>query len=112
MLAAPLCAGGTSLQTYINQGSCQINDLIFSDFSYTMSPEGTLPSAAGVTVTPIATAVNPGLEFQAVWQAFNPQALLFDIAFNVTVAPGGNRINHASLSAGNLFAMLAGDSAT
>ena len=112
VLATPLCTGETSLQTYITQGSCQINDLIFSEFSYTPSPAGTLPSAASVMVTPISTAFNPGLEFQAVWQAFTPQALFFEIAFNVTVLPGGHRIDHASLGTGDLFAMFAGDSAT
>jgi hypothetical protein len=107
--AAPLCTTG-SLQSFIDLGACQIGDKIFSDFFYSTSPNGTQPDAAAVTVTPITTAYNPGVVFQAPWSAVFGQSFDFSITFNVTVVPGGNLIEDASLGIGGLLALGTGTS--
>ena len=107
--AAPVCTTG-SLQSYIDLGACQIEDKIFSDFFYSTSPNGTPPSAAAVTVSPITTAYNPGVIFQAPWSAIFGQSFDFSITFNVTVMAGGNLIEDASLGVGGVLALDAGTS--
>jgi len=108
-LAAPMCTIG-SLQSFIDLGACQIEDKIFSEFFYSTSPNGTPPTAADVTVTPITTAYNPGVVFQAPWSAIFGQSFDFSITFNVTVIPGGNLIEDASLGVGGVLALNPGTS--
>ena len=110
MRRLPQCALSGLFKAISTLGACQIEDKIFSDFFYSTSPNGTPPSAAAVTVTPITTAYNPGVIFQAPWSAIFGQSFDFSITFNVTVIPGGNLIEDASLGVGGVLALDAGTS--
>src|SRR6266849_4754419 len=94
------CPNSASLQDYLNMtGGCTIEDKIFSDFSYSGSAQGgaTAITASGVTVTPISTPLNPGLEFQANWSASSGQVSDSAIGFTVTTMSGAAVIEDASL---------------
>jgi PEP-CTERM motif len=94
--------------TYIVSGfSCGIDDKTFSNFQYSFSsnPPGFGVPAGSVSVTPITTPGNPGLQFSAGWLAstssgVQSQDSLFQ--FTVNVNPGGNLITDVSLSIGGV----------
>ncbi len=102
---AILCPTNT-LATYIGFMStgCTIDDKTFFDFSYTGAADAgfTVPTTAGITVTPITTPFNPGLSFGASWTvnsvaAGGPGGIDSKIGFSVKVNPGGNPIKDNSL---------------
>ena len=100
ILPAP-CAPTASLQDYLNMGAggCTIEDKIFSDFSYSSSAQGgaTAIAASGITVTPITTPLDPGLQFQANWSASSGQVSDSSIGFTVTTLSGAALIEDASI---------------
>ncbi len=93
----------TTLDNYLGAGySCGINDKTFSDFqySYSSNPPGSGIPAGGVTVTPITTSGNPGLQFSAGWFASTGSVTEMDslIQYQVNVNPDGTLITDLSLS--------------
>jgi hypothetical protein len=113
--AAPLCTDiGNSdhiatMADYVALGSggCLIGDKLFSNFRYspTSSGTGVLVPASAVTLTPIgADSYNPGILFSSndwIVNGSDPSLLSFvdaSIGFTVTVQPGGNLIDDASLT--------------
>lgn len=103
-LATSVCPDDVSLTTYLANGfSCQVGDLIFSNFTYTSSAAGSeafaLPST-GVTVDTLGslTGMDPasfsspttGLEFNGGWTAGVDSTSDAAIGFTVTEAGGGS----------------------
>ena len=105
--AAPMCTIGSAKLYHFGCVPDRRQDFLLI---FTPIPNGTPPSAAAVTVTPITTAYNPGVIFQAPWSAIFGQSFDFSITFNVTVIPGGNLIEDASLGVGGVLALDAGTS--
>lgn len=68
----------TTYDVYISQGSCGINDQVYSAFAYvgTSNPPGFSIPAGSVQVTPITTPGNPGLQFSAGWLASTGSGVL------------------------------------
>jgi hypothetical protein len=95
------CPDSASLQDYLNMsaGGCTIEDKIFSDFSYSSAAQGgaTAIVASGVTVKPITTPLDPGLQFEANWSASSGQVSDSSIGFTVTVMGGAAMIEDASV---------------
>jgi hypothetical protein len=94
------CANSASLQDYLNTaGGCTIGDKIFSNFSFASAAQGgaTAETAADITVKPITTAFDPGLQFQANWSASGGQVSDSSIGFTVTVLGGAALIEDASI---------------
>src|SRR5262245_29391919 len=103
--ADALCAGA-SLADYIGFGvmGCRIDDKIFSNFTYQNLLEKA-PLPAQITVTPLADAFNPGLEFIAdpAWNtSTGDDSLLWGIFNTVRVQPDGNPIKDNSLNISGL----------
>jgi PEP-CTERM motif len=95
-----VCPDSASVRDYLNMsGGCTIGDKIFSDFSYSSAAQGgaTAISASGVTVVPITTAFDPGLQFEANWSASSGQVSDSSIGFTVTVMGGAALIEDASI---------------
>jgi hypothetical protein len=98
--ATPVCPDGSTLDTFLSSGySCQVGNLVFSNFTYTSSAFGgalAVP-ATGVTVDTLgptgtgASVLNSsiGLQFNASWSALSNAATDSDIGFTVTVVNGG-----------------------
>jgi hypothetical protein len=91
----------TTLNNYLGSGfSCTVNDQTYSSFNYTSesTPAGFAPPASGVTVTPITTPENPGLQFTAGWYASTSSGVLsMDSTFEWT-ATSTSPITDLSLS--------------
>ncbi len=82
--------------------SCSIGDKVFSNFTYSQKPPpGTQIDPSNINVTPVNTPNNPGLNFQNAgsWNAGGgtSSSLVETIEFLVTVMPGGEPIDDASL---------------
>ena len=97
--AAPLLTDST-LDQYIalGAGGGQIDDKLFSYFSYSVTGTVSPGSAAGVTVDVISTPFNPGLIFSGPWTGEG----FFVIGLSVFVLAGGNPMTSLSLSVDNL----------
>jgi hypothetical protein len=94
------CPGSASMQDYLNMTvGCTIDDKIFSNFSFATSAQGgaTAIFASGITVVPITTAFDPGLQFEANWSASSGQVSDSSIGFTVTVLGGAALIEDASI---------------
>src|SRR5215831_17940514 len=95
--SADTCPTGNYGQYFITGFSCQINNLNFSNFSFT--PGGTIPTTpASIGVTPITTLGNEGFNF-------NPAILVFggftsqDVALDFDVTGlNGHLLTDLSLS--------------
>ncbi len=79
--AATIVLPGVGLDTLLGDGSIQVGDKIFADFSI----DGF--SAAGVTVIGIEENGSYGLRLQGGFSAFGDQYRNIQIGFSVTVAP-------------------------
>jgi len=94
----------TTYDQYLTSGfSCGINDQTFSDFAYAgeSNPPGFGVPAGSITVTPITTPGNPGLQWTAPWFASTASGVLSQdslFQFNVNTNPGGSPITDLSLS--------------
>jgi len=88
------------LSLYISVGSCTIGDKTFSGFGYQGSAVNlAVIPATDITVTPILSARNPGFTFTAPWSAVDVPTIQLDtIFYTVTVLPGGQLIDDASLA--------------
>jgi hypothetical protein len=88
--ATPTCTAET-LNNYLAPGfSCEIDNLLFSNFTYTDTANGTAPIASSaVGVTPITTPGDEGLEFNAGWSVSTPAEEDSNIGFIVST------VNHA-----------------
>ncbi len=75
-------------------GSCGLNDLTASNFSYSTAGTNTMP-ASSIKVNPITTANNPGFLFNAPWGVTGNQTQDSLIGFTIT-APS-SEINDLSL---------------
>lgn len=104
--ATEACPDGGPLTVYLVSGfSCQIGDLVFSNFTYTPSGSNQIP-AADVTVDTIgpsgsgATLLGPdiGLNFDAPWDATSGNSSDADITFIVTVVGGSPIISDFGLA--------------
>ena len=99
-----LTAGGPCvtdpLSAFISVGRCTIGDKTFSGFGYQGSAVNlAVIPATDITVTPLVTAGNPGFTFTAPWSAVDVPTIHFDtIFYTVTVLPGGQLIDDASLA--------------
>lgn len=106
--ATPVCSDGVTDNgsTYFGGGySCQVGDLLFSNFSYTAS--GTSPiSASQITVDTVGPAgsgasinfADIGLSFHAPWTAAAGQTTDGTIDFTVTALGGGNILTDLGLA--------------
>lgn len=97
--ATPVCSSGVTDNgaTYFGGGySCQIGDLLFSNFSYTGS--GTNPISAGQITVDTVTNDGIGLSFHAPWTAAAGMTSDGTIDFSVTVLGGGNVIEDFGLA--------------
>jgi len=58
-----------ALSAYLGAGNCSIGNLVFGGFTYTPTALGTgsIVAASSITVVPVTTPGNVGLEFQANW---------------------------------------------
>ncbi len=96
------CPSSASLSAYLSMaGGCMIGDKIFSNFSYSItSTQGgaTAIVADGITVNPITTSNDPGLQFSANWSASSGQVSDSLIGFTVTVADQSALIEDASVT--------------
>lgn len=98
--ATPVCPDGGDLAGFLTAGySCEVGNLVFSNFTYTSSAFGgalAVP-AAGVTVDtlgPVGSGASLlsssiGLQFNAGWNALAGQTTDSDIGFSVAVIGGG-----------------------
>ena len=107
------CTAGT-VASYLAT-PCTIDDkeFTFSSISAVPTSGASQVSASDVTVTPIATPGNPGLLFTSTdWNIFSgTQETL--IGYTVTVLPGGNPIDDATLTLAGVFTALPpGDAVT
>ena|ERR1039457_1797742 len=118
--AAPLCtAVGITMADYVALGStgCQIGDKVFYNFFYSSSGSGLgagVPAGA-VVLSPVgADTYNPGIVFSSDnWFVPGPSSTgnsIIDasLGFTVTVLPGGNPIDDASLTLGSFVQAGAG----
>jgi hypothetical protein len=101
--APPPCVQGTMADYLALENGCTIEDKVFSDFEYNnvVQPSVDGPNVvdpASITVTPDATALNPGLTFQGGWSSQNGTSSDIKISFTITVMEGGNPIEDASLA--------------
>lgn len=97
--ATPLCSNGVTDNgsTYFGGGySCQVGDLLFSNFSYTAS--GTNPISAGQITVDTVTNNGIGLSFHAPWTAAAGMTTDGAIDFTVTVLGGGNVLEDFGLA--------------
>lgn len=88
--ATPACSNNVSGNgaTYFGSGySCEIGDLLFSNFSYTASGDVIIP-ASEITVDTV-TGSSTGLAFHAPWTAAAGMTADGTIDFTVTVLGGG-----------------------
>ena len=78
----------------------QIDYKIFYNFDYvgTASDPSLIIPAASISVTPLNTPFNPGLQFNSGWVAGTGQWIDSAISFSVAVIPTGNSIKDASAS--------------
>lgn len=106
LAAAPLCieVGPITLDRLLAggdlAGGCIIEDKLFDNFSYSVASQGggaTVPAASGITVTPLVTPLNPGLQFTALWAAGPGAFADSTLGYAVSVQEGGNAITDASL---------------
>ena len=108
--AAPLLctAVGGTMADYVALGStgCVIGDKLFSNFLYSSSGAGTgvaVPASA-VLLAPVGvTTSNPGIVFSSEWDVpgsspTRTSILDSSFGFTVTVLPGGDLIDDASLT--------------
>jgi hypothetical protein len=103
----PSCGFGT-LASYISLGStgCQIDDKIFYGFAYS-GGAGVL-TAGEVSVTPITTPGNPGVQFGAFWNVAAGVTGDARIFFDVAVLRGGQPIEDDSLGLGGVSNLSGG----
>lgn len=97
--ATPVCDNNTAGNgaTYFGGGySCQIGDLLFSNFSYTASGSDIIP-ASQVTVDTV-TGTDIGLSFHAPWTAAAGMTSDGTIDFTVSVLGGGNLLEDFGLA--------------
>jgi hypothetical protein len=89
---------------------CQIDDKVFSNFTYSSAAGGGAVQimAPGVTVTPISTPLNPGFLFTASWSVNSGQTQDSHIGYTVTVNPGGFKITDVSAAMSGYGATLPG----
>lgn len=98
-LATPVCSNNVTDNgsTYFGGGySCQIGDLLFSNFTYTAS--GTNPISAGQITVDTVTNDGVGLSFHAPWTAGSGMTSDGTIDFTVTVLSGGGLIEDFGLA--------------
>jgi hypothetical protein len=97
--ATPACSNGVTDNgsTYFGGGySCQIGDLLFSNFSYT--PSGTNPIGASQITVDTVTNDGIGLSFHAPWTAAAGMTTDGTIDFTVTVLGGGDVLEDFGLA--------------
>ncbi len=99
------CASAT-IATYLTYttaaNGCQIDDKVFFGFNDTITAAGgASATGVGITVTPVTTAFNPGLNFTlAGFSAGANSSLDLKLFFTVGVLDGGNLIEDVSLGIG------------
>ena len=97
--ATPVCSSNVTDNgaTYFGAGySCEIGDLLFSNFSYTGS--GTNPIGAGQITVDTVTNDGIGLSFHAPWTAAAGMTTDGTIDFTVTALSGGNVLEDFGLA--------------
>jgi hypothetical protein len=97
--ATPASCTAETLNNYLVPGfSCVIDNLLFSNFTYagTASGGGTAIPAAGVSVSPITTLDDEGLEFNAGWSVTSGEEDS-DINFKVSTVNGAATIDYLDL---------------
>jgi hypothetical protein len=97
--AAPACTSET-LNNYLAAGfSCTIDNLLFSNFTYTDTaiPSSAAIPATAVFVAPITTALDEGLTFNANWSVSSGQEEDSTIKFSVSTVNHADTIDKLSL---------------
>ena len=89
-----------SLAAYIGAANCSIGDLVFGGFNYTPTALGTgmIVSASAITVIPMNTPGNIGIEFAANWTGGGSGGTDSAIAYFVATGSGAATLDAASLS--------------
>jgi PEP-CTERM motif len=97
--ATPMACTAETLNNYLAAGfSCEIDNLLFSNFTYTGTANGTAPIAStAVNVTPITTPGDEGLEFNAGWSVSTPAEEDSNIGFIVSTVNKADTIDSLDL---------------
>lgn len=98
----PTCVQNTlaSYEALDATGGCEINNLLFDNFSDMESSAGANQLNAGqITVTPDFTLLDEGLQFTASWSVASPAAMDSAISFTVQTVNGADTLDDISLSA-------------
>jgi hypothetical protein len=102
-LATPTCTNGTlySYELLNTTGGCEINNLLFDNFSDQESAAGSSVAltASEITVTPDSVFLDEGLQFSASWNVSTPSSLDSAISFTVQTVNGAATLDDISLSA-------------
>ena len=105
--AAPQCLEAT-MADYVALGAegCQIGDKIFSNFTYTGSSGGGASAvlAAGLSVVPYFTPLNPGFMFSGAWLVLTGETQDSHITYQVVVTGGGFPIHDISAELSGQYA--------
>lgn len=98
----PPCVQGSlaSYEALDATGGCEINNLLFDNFSdMESSADASQLNASEITVTPDATLLDEGLSFNASWFVSSPAAIDSAISFTVQTVNGADTLDDISLSA-------------
>jgi hypothetical protein len=95
----PACVSGTlaEYEALESQGGCTIGAVTFLNFGYPFNSGDTAPvSASEITVTPINSTTNPGLQFSANWP--DNESYSASIRYTLQISGGKSVMTQASLS--------------
>jgi hypothetical protein len=104
--AVPLCTdadGGITLDRLLSgsdlANGCIVNDKLFDSFSFAAASGGggTVPTADGITVTPLLSSFNPGLLFTTFLAAGPGEFADITLGYHVSVVSGAPLIYDQSL---------------
>jgi hypothetical protein len=97
--ATPSACTAETLNNYLAAGfSCEIDNLLFSNFTYSDSANGTSPiPSTAVNVTPLTVSGDEGLQFTAGWSVSSLAEEDSDIDFTVSTVNHANTIDELSL---------------
>jgi hypothetical protein len=98
--AIPACATNTLAYYETLASGCEINNLLFANFSDMESANADVAlNASEITVTPDTTLLDEGLQFNAAWSVSSPASLDSAISFTVQTVNGADTLDDISLAA-------------
>lgn len=98
-VATPTACSSETLNNYLVSGfACTIDNLVFSNFTYSDTASGTSPiPSTAVNVVPITIPDDEGLEFTAGWSVIEPAEEDSNIGFKVSTLNGLATIDQLGL---------------